>query len=92
MEEFHEQISRLIEDLMNALEKRDVNLANNILPAEIKIKGMETILRDNHIDRLSKGICNPGSGVLFIDLINSMEHVAQHVRKIGHFVIEASRY
>jgi phosphate:Na+ symporter len=92
MEEFHEYISRLIDDLMDALEKRDGNLANNILPAEIKIKGMEAIIRDNHIDRLSKGICNPGSGVLFIDLINSMEHVAQHVRKIGYFVIEAAKY
>ena len=92
MEEFHEHISRIVDDLTKALEKRDAVLANSILPAEIKIKSMETILRDNHIDRLSKGACNPGSGVLFIDLINSMEHVAQHLRKIGYFVIEAAKY
>jgi phosphate:Na+ symporter len=74
------------------MENRDTVLANNILSAEIKIKDMETKLREKHIDRLSKGICTPGSGVLYIDMINSMEHVAQHIKKIGYFVIEISRY
>jgi phosphate:Na+ symporter len=92
MDEFHEQVSRIMEDVAQALQKRDAVLANMVLPAEIKIKGLETALRDNHIDRLSRGICNPGSGVLFIDIINSMEHVAQHLRKIGCFVIEMAKY
>lgn len=92
MDEFHEQVSRIMEDVVQALQKRDAVLANMVLPAEIKIKGLETALRDNHIDRLSRGICNPGSGVLFIDIINSMEHVAQHLRKIGCFVIEMAKY
>ncbi len=92
MEEFYNQISHMVDDVTKALETRDANLANSILPAEIKVKGMETVLRDHHIDRLSRGLCNPGSGVLFIDLINSMEHVAQHLRKIGYFVIESSEY
>lgn len=92
MEEFHEQLSQIVRDVTEALEKRDGVLANSIFPAEIKIKAMEKVLRDNHIDRLSKGICHPGSGVLFIDIINSMEHVAQHLRKIGYFVVEAAKH
>ena len=92
MEEFHEQLTQIVNDVTEALEKRDGVLANSIFPAEIKIKAMEKVLRDNHIDRLSEGICHPGSGVLFIDIINSMEHVAQHLRKIGYFVVEAAKY
>lgn len=92
MDEFHEHLSQMVSDVTKALEKRDGVLANNIFPAEIKIKAMERILRDNHIDRLSEGICHPGSGVLFIDIINSMEHVAQHLRKIGYFVVEAAKH
>ncbi|NLT47734.1 MAG: Na/Pi cotransporter family protein, partial [Clostridiales bacterium] len=92
MEEFHEQLSQIVRVVEEALEKRDGVLANTIFPAEIKIKAMEKVLRDNHIDRLSKGICHPGSGVLFIDIINSMEHVAQHLRKIGYFVVEAAKH
>lgn len=92
MNEFYEKIDLIVTDVLQAMENRDTVLANKILSAEIKIKDMETTLREKHIERLSKGICNPGSGVLYIDIINSMEHVAQHLKKIGHFVIEVSRY
>ncbi len=92
IEEFHQRVSQSLGDVTEALRKRDGALANTIFPAEIKIKAMEKVLRENHIDRLSKGICHPGSGVLFIDIINSMEHVAQHLRKIGYFVVEAAKY
>jgi phosphate:Na+ symporter len=90
--DFHEKIHAIARDITKAMEEHDTILANSILSAEIKIKHMETTLRENHIERLSKGICNPGSGVLFIDLINSMEHVAQHIKKIGYFVIEVSKH
>lgn len=92
IEEFHQRVSQSLDDVTEALRKRDGALANTIFPAEIKIKAMEKVLRENHIDRLSKGICHPGSGVLFIDIINSMEHVAQHLRKIGYFVVEAAKH
>ncbi|MGI6727600.1 MAG: Na/Pi cotransporter family protein [Anaerovoracaceae bacterium] len=92
MEAFHEKIHEIIADIMDAIENRDVVLANNILSAEINIKNMEVILRENHIERLSMGICNPGSGVMFMDIINSMEHVAEHIKKIGYFVVEISKY
>ncbi len=92
LEEFHEHVARAAEGVTKALEKRDSTLANSVLSAEIKIKGMETVLRDNHIDRLSKGICHPGSGVLFMDIANSMEHVAQHLKKIGYFVLEMAKH
>lgn len=90
--EFHQRICGLIDALTKAMEEKDRAMANSILSSEIKIKDIETAMRERHIDRLSKGYCHPGSGVMFIDLINSMEHVAQHLKKIGQFVIEISKY
>lgn len=92
MNQFYEKIDGILKDVLEAMEHQDKVLANSIVSAEIKIKNMETSMREAHIDRLSNGVCNPGSGVMFIDLINSMEHVAQHVKKIGYFVIEYSKY
>ena len=92
MIQFYEKIDWIIKDVLEAMEHQDKVLANSIVSAEIKIKNMESSMREAHINRLSSGVCNPGSGVLFIDLINSMEHVAQHVKKIGYFVIEYSKY
>ena len=89
--EFHQRICGLIDALTKAMEEKDRAMANSILSSEIKIKDIETAMRERHIERLSKGNCHPGSGVMFIDLINSMEHVAQHLKKIGQFVIEISK-
>ena len=82
----------MIDGLTKAMEEKDRMMANSILSSEIKIKDIETSMRERHIERLSQGQCHPGSGVMFIDLINSMEHVAQHLKKIGQFVIEISKY
>ena len=92
MSDFYEKIDAIFTEVLTAMDTHDAKLAGSILPAEIMIKEMETNLRQKHIDRLSSGQCNPGSGVLYIDLINSMEHVAQHIKKIGHFVIEYDKY
>lgn len=92
MNQFYEKIDLILKDVLDAMEHQDKVLANIIVSSEIKIKNMETSMREAHIDRLSRGVCNPGSGVMFIDLINSMEHVAQHIKKIGHFVIEYAKY
>lgn len=90
--DFNGKILEIIEDITIAMREHDIVKANNILSAEINLKNMESELRKKHIERLTKGICNPGSGALFVDLINSMEHAAQHIRKIANFVIEISKY
>ena len=84
--DFNDRIKSIIEDITIAMQEHDTVKANSILSAEIKIKNLEEALREHHIERLAKGICSPGSGALFIDLINSMEHVAQHIKKIALFV------
>lgn len=90
--DFHQRVNTTIEDVVKAMENQDVVLANNILSTEIKLKSIERTLRENHIERLAKGMCSPGSGVMFMDLINSMEHIAEHIKKISYFVIEVSKY
>lgn len=90
--DFHGKICVLVDNILTAMREKDPDLANRVLSAEIGIKALESELRERHIERLSKGMCHPGSGVLYIDLINSMEHVAQHLKKIGQFVIEISRH
>ncbi len=92
MSAYHDKIHDSLKGLLKAMENKDGVLANSILSAEIRIKNIEVKLRENHIARLSSGNCNPGSGVMFMDLINTMEHVAEYTKKIGYFVIEVSKY
>ena len=89
--QLHEQICLTAQDLIKAMEESDGKLAETILSAEDRIKAMETDLRQAHVERLSHGVCSPGSGVLFVDYVSNLERVAEHIKKTGYFVMEVSR-
>ena len=89
---FQDQIEASIHAITNALETRDGVLANQVLSSEINIRNLAAEIRENHIERLSTGACNPGFGVLYMDIVNSMEHVAEHIKKIGYFLIEVLKH
>ena len=55
---------------------------------EDEIDNIEKGLRDNHINRLNKGICYPESGVIFLDIISNLERVGDHANNISLMVID----
>jgi phosphate:Na+ symporter len=55
---------------------------------EDEIDEIEKKLRDNHINRLNKGICYPESGVIFLDVISNLERVGDHANNISLMVID----
>ncbi|MCX7904945.1 MAG: sodium-dependent phosphate transporter, partial [Caloramator sp.] len=50
-----------VESSIVALEKFDFSKAQDVLEAEGKIDMMEKQLRNEHIDRLNKGVCSTSS-------------------------------
>ena len=55
---------------------------------EIVVDELEQILRENHIERLNQQLCTPGSGVIFLDVINNLERAADHANNIARFVLD----
>lgn len=92
LRELQGQISLLAAGILEAVKNEDAAKANSLISMEIKIKNMEETLREKHVERLNSGLCNPGSGVLFLDMISHMERVAGHLGKIGIFVVENSKF
>ena len=62
-------------------------LARQVYPLEQLVDKMEEEMRDKHIERLSQGTCNPESGVLFLDVINNLERIADHATNLADYVI-----
>jgi len=92
LDELHKRIMEVANGMVESIRDGDAERANNLLSMEIQIKAMEEVLRENHVKRLNQGCCTPGSGVLYLDLISHMERVAEHLRKIGIFIIENAKY
>ena len=57
-----------------------------VFSLEDDIDAMERNLRRRHIDRLNQGVCNPGSGVIFIDILSNLERVGDHANNIALIV------
>jgi len=92
LKDLHNKVFKSAEEMILALKNYDTDLAENILKREENINNMEQELRGKHIERLNQGVCAPGSGILFVDVISNIERVADHIKNIGYFIISVSKY
>ena len=65
--------------------------ANSVHALEQSVDMLEDEMREKHIRRLSKGKCNPESGVIFLDLISNLERIADHAGNIADYVAAESQ-
>lgn len=59
-----------------------------ILVLEDEIDDMERQLQNNHIKRLTKGICQPHAGMIFTDVVSGLERIADHATNIAFSILE----
>ena len=74
-----------------ALKTGDVSIAKRVVEREGEIDHMEKTLRASHIGRLSKHLCVPASGVIFLDIISNLERIGDHAAKIAFAVIDSTK-
>ncbi|MCX7694321.1 MAG: Na/Pi cotransporter family protein [Caloramator sp.] len=77
-----------VDSSIDALKNFDFGLAQKVLEAEGKIDMMEKQLRNEHIDRLNKGVCSTSSGTIFLDLISNIERIGDHSNNIAQMVLD----
>jgi phosphate:Na+ symporter len=86
MEEFNLMIDKAREAVylaVSALEEGDMEKVNTVLALEDEIDSLERELRMRHIERLNTGVCQPGAGVVFIDILSNLERIGDHANNIA---------
>jgi len=72
---------------LKAREDSDIVAANKVAKYEDQVDSMEEELREQHIDRLSKQLCNPTNGIVFLDMISNLERISDHALNLAEYVI-----
>jgi len=89
MKEFKE-ISKLsvetIEAAVKARSEEDADLVKQVEANEEEVDVMEEELRNQHIRRLAKNLCNSTTGVVFLDSISNLERITDHALNIAYYV------
>lgn len=81
--------AQTLQALQIAVEARETGSAQTAASVQVleqSVDLLEDDLRDKHIKRLSKGKCEPESGVIFLDIISNLERVADHAMNIAEYV------
>lgn len=75
---------------IEVLRTERVEDAQNLLREDDEIDNLEKLYRETHIKRLNEGKCHPEAGVLFLDVISTLERIADHANNLAEAVAGAS--
>lgn len=81
-------VSALLEMTVRAFRKNDVELSKRVEPLEEVIDYLTDELQARHIQRLQDNRCTLELGFIFMDVLTSMERVADHCSNIAISILE----
>lgn len=84
-------VKEIVENSTNAFINDDIDLAETIEPLEQVINNLKTELRAKHSKRMANGECSVENGMLFFDIVNSFERIADHCSNLAVCIIELSQ-
>lgn len=87
---YHE-IMLMIDECHTAYSEDNVELALLAAAREDKVDILSEELKIKHIDRLEAGTCNVQAGIVYLDVVNHLERIADHLHNISMIVADSIR-
>jgi phosphate:Na+ symporter len=85
--QLRQEVEQMFDNVITALEHSDIKSAKSALANENKINKMQMDFRRSHVERMSEGICSAETGLVFIDLIDNIEKIGDHLTNIAQAII-----
>ncbi len=87
-EQLRKEIDQMFDSVIAALENNDISAAKSaILTNENNLNKMQIDFRRSHVQRMSEGVCTPRAGLIFIDLVDNIEKIGDHLTNIAQAII-----
>ena len=84
-------VKEIVENSITAFINDDIELAQTIEPLEQVINNLKAELRARHSKRMEGDECSVENGMLFFDIVNSFERIADHCSNLAVCIIELSQ-
>ena len=82
-----DEVNQMFDYISTALENNDTEAAKLALVNEKNLNKMQIDFRRSHVRRMTEGFCSPETGLIFIDLVDNMEKIGDHLTNIAQAVI-----
>jgi len=83
MRTMYAKVEDMFSETLQAMEKADPMAAQRVMLYEREVNEMQTDYRIEHTKRLCKKVCDPLSALVFVDLINNLEKIADHLTNVA---------
>ncbi|RKY42446.1 MAG: hypothetical protein DRP85_02755 [Candidatus Makaraimicrobium thalassicum] len=81
------ELSSMMIEAEEALRKNASQIAETVLNREQRVNDFQINLKKAHINRLHHGLCNIRSGVVFMDFVDNLEKIGDHLTNIAQGVM-----
>ena len=89
IKEMNSYVVAALENCVMCFENNDKALADEVIRIEKIVDQYEWDLKENHVQRISKGKCTAAAGMIFTDLITNLERVSDHATNIAYYVTQS---
>jgi phosphate:Na+ symporter len=86
-EKLREEAGEMFDDVITALENNDNKAARAALVIEKRLNKAQLDFRRSHVRRMTEGVCTPETGLIFIDLVDNVEKIGDHLTNIAQAAI-----
>ena len=85
--ELKREAEQMCDSIITALADSDVESAKSALVNENNLNRMQIEYRRSHVMRMTEGLCATDAGLIFIDLVDNVEKIGDHLTNIAQAVI-----
>jgi phosphate:Na+ symporter len=90
--DMYDTVETALKRALDSVKNENVQEADDVIDnLEQRIDQQEKLYRQNHIERLNKGECDPERGIIFIDLLSNLERIGDHSHNIAFFTRDIVR-
>jgi phosphate:Na+ symporter len=82
----------MFRNTINALKQEDVDAAGAVLEDEEQLNKMQVLLKDKHVKRVNSGECDILAGIIYIDFVDNIEKIGDHLTNIAQGVLRHLRW
>jgi phosphate:Na+ symporter len=86
-EQLKAEVEEMFDHVIEALETNDTKGAQLSQEHEDNLNRMQVEFRRSHVQRMSEGKCTPEAGLIFIDLVDNVEKIGDHLTNIAQAII-----
>ncbi len=86
------ELHSMIIETESALKNKDSKKAGNVLIREERINRFQEELKKAHTDRLGHGKCGVKPGIIFLDFVDNLEKIGDHLSNVAQGILGEMRW